>query len=119
MVLGTSLFILGYVPGPIIFAPLSEMFGRRTVLLPMFVFLCLSAGTATSDRLEGVLITRFFAGQFPCSYSMLPKVTKGPLPRRLCFCAFVWTQRARNPRRNPDLSSLSRNDSWWRACRYV
>ncbi|KAM0748976.1 MFS general substrate transporter [Meredithblackwellia eburnea MCA 4105] len=62
MTLGTSLFVLGYVPGPILFAPLSEMYGRRTVWVPMFCFLCLSAGTATADRLETIFVTRFFAG---------------------------------------------------------
>ncbi|KAI5475116.1 MFS general substrate transporter [Pseudohyphozyma bogoriensis] len=62
MTLGTSLFIAGYIPGPIVFAPISEMYGRRMVLLPMFIFLCFSAATATADRLESIMITRFFAG---------------------------------------------------------
>ncbi|KAI5475168.1 MFS multidrug transporter [Pseudohyphozyma bogoriensis] len=62
MSLGTSLFMFGYVPGPLLWASLSELYGRRVTIPPMFIFMCLTAITATSDRVEGVLITRFFAG---------------------------------------------------------
>ncbi|EIM90804.1 MFS general substrate transporter [Stereum hirsutum FP-91666 SS1] len=62
-VLGTSLFILGYVPGPIVFAPLSELYGRRlAVLIPMFIFTCFSAATATAKDVQTIYITRFFGG---------------------------------------------------------
>jgi MFS transporter, DHA1 family, multidrug resistance protein len=62
-ILGLSLFIAGYVPGPILFAPLSEIYGRKiSVVLPMFVFICLSAGTATAENLQTIFITRFFGG---------------------------------------------------------
>ncbi|KIM78033.1 hypothetical protein PILCRDRAFT_76019 [Piloderma croceum F 1598] len=61
--LGLSLFVIGFVPGPIVFAPFSEMYGRRiSVLLPMFTFICFSAATATAANLQTVMITRFFAG---------------------------------------------------------
>ncbi|KZT61632.1 MFS general substrate transporter [Calocera cornea HHB12733] len=62
-ILGISLFIAGYIPGPVIWAPVSEVYGRRiSVLLPMVVFLCLTAGTATAENLQTIFITRFFAG---------------------------------------------------------
>jgi len=32
-VLGTSLFVLGYACGPIIFAPISELYGRRVPII--------------------------------------------------------------------------------------
>jgi MFS transporter, DHA1 family, multidrug resistance protein len=61
--LGISLFIAGYVPGPVIWAPVSEVYGRVvSVLLPMVVFVCLTAGTATATNLQTIFITRFFAG---------------------------------------------------------
>ncbi|EIM92287.1 MFS general substrate transporter [Stereum hirsutum FP-91666 SS1] len=62
-ILGLSLFVLGYVPGPIFFAPLSEIYGRRpAVLIPMFVFICFSAATATAKDIQTIFITRFFGG---------------------------------------------------------
>ncbi|KAI5481358.1 major facilitator superfamily domain-containing protein [Pseudohyphozyma bogoriensis] len=63
MILGSSLYMLG-VPGPIIFAPLSEVFGRRTVLVPVFFFICFTAATATAENLQTIFITRFFSGLF-------------------------------------------------------
>ncbi|GAA6019837.1 hypothetical protein JCM10207_003716 [Rhodosporidiobolus poonsookiae] len=61
--LGVSLFILGYVVGPIIFAPLSEVQGRKIgIYLGVFIFICLSAQTATAKDLQTIMITRFFAG---------------------------------------------------------
>ncbi|KAF8494535.1 major facilitator superfamily domain-containing protein [Gautieria morchelliformis] len=61
--LGISLYILGFIPGPIIFGPLSEMYGRKpSVLVPMFIFICFSAATAVAKDLQTIFITRFFAG---------------------------------------------------------
>ena len=49
----------GFVPGPILWGPLSEMYGRKSsILTPMFVFLCFSVATATAKDLETIFITR-------------------------------------------------------------
>jgi DHA1 family multidrug resistance protein-like MFS transporter len=62
-ILGLSLFIAGYIPGPIIFAPISELYGRKiAVVAPMFIFLCFTAATATATNLQTIFITRFFGG---------------------------------------------------------
>jgi DHA1 family multidrug resistance protein-like MFS transporter len=62
-ILGLSLFIAGYIPGPIIFAPISELYGRKVaVVVPMFIFLCFTAATATATNLQTIFITRFFGG---------------------------------------------------------
>jgi DHA1 family multidrug resistance protein-like MFS transporter len=67
-ILGLSLFIAGYVPGPIIFAPVSELYGRKlAVLVPMFIFVCFTAASATAANLQTLFITRFFAGLFASS----------------------------------------------------
>ncbi|KAI0141847.1 major facilitator superfamily domain-containing protein [Xylariaceae sp. FL1272] len=64
-VLGTSLFLVGFGLGPLLWAPLSEVYGRRTaVLTPMFVALVFSFATATAKDLQTVLITRFFGAFF-------------------------------------------------------
>lgn len=63
--LGTTLFLLGFGLGPMLWAPLSEVYGRRAaVLTPMFVAICFSFGTATARDLQTVMITRFFGAFF-------------------------------------------------------
>lgn len=63
--LGTTLFLLGFGLGPLLWAPLSEVYGRRpAVLIPMFVALCFSFGTAVAKDLQTVMITRFFGAFF-------------------------------------------------------
>lgn len=64
-ILGTTIFLLGFGLGPLLWAPLSEVYGRRVaVLTPMFVAICFSFGTATAKDLQTVLITRFFGAFF-------------------------------------------------------
>lgn len=63
--LGMSLFVLGFAFGPTLWAPLSELKGRRMpIVLSMFGFSVFSIATATAKDLQTVLITRFFAGFF-------------------------------------------------------
>lgn len=63
--IGTSIFLVGYGLGPLLWAPLSEVFGRRiAVLTPMFVAICFAFACATSKDLQTVMITRFFAAFF-------------------------------------------------------
>ncbi|KAL7941179.1 major facilitator superfamily domain-containing protein [Trichoderma barbatum] len=67
-VLCTSLYILGFAFGPLCWAPLSELWGRRVSLIsPMFAVGLFSIGTATSKNIQSVLVTRFFAGLFASS----------------------------------------------------
>lgn len=62
-VLGTSLFVFGFASGPIIWGPLSELYGRRIVLTPsLFGFVCFSFAVATAKDIQTVMICRFFAG---------------------------------------------------------
>jgi DHA1 family multidrug resistance protein-like MFS transporter len=79
-VLGVSLFILGYVPGPLIWAPLSEEYGRKASIIgPVFIFACFTAGTAVAKDVQTIFITRFFAGLFASAVSFLFffEITKG------------------------------------------
>ena len=63
--LGTSLFLFGFGVGPLLWAPLSEVYGRKlAVLVPMFVSACFCFGTAAAKDLQTIMITRFFAGFF-------------------------------------------------------
>jgi DHA1 family multidrug resistance protein-like MFS transporter len=63
--LGLTLLLLGFGVGPLLWAPLSEVYGRKTaVLTPYFIAVCFSFGTATAKDIQTVMITRFFAGFF-------------------------------------------------------
>ncbi|KAK8043222.1 hypothetical protein PG994_013705 [Apiospora phragmitis] len=64
-VLGSSLFLLGFGLGPLMWAPLSEVYGRRlAVLTPMFIAICFSFGSAVAKDLQTLMITRFFGALF-------------------------------------------------------
>ena len=63
--LGLSLFLLGLGLGPLLFAPLSEVYGRKiAVLTPYFFAMIFSYATAVAKDLQTVMLTRFFAGFF-------------------------------------------------------
>ncbi|PSN74014.1 MFS general substrate transporter [Corynespora cassiicola Philippines] len=64
-VLGTTLFLFGFGLGPLLWAPLSEVYGRRlAVLAPMFVAMCFSFGSATAKDFQTLMLTRFFGAFF-------------------------------------------------------
>ncbi|KAJ5587703.1 Efflux pump bik6 [Penicillium hispanicum] len=62
---GVSLMVFGFGLGPLIWAPLSEIYGRKwVIILPYFISAIFAFGTATGKDIQTVLITRFFAGFF-------------------------------------------------------
>jgi MFS transporter, DHA1 family, multidrug resistance protein len=64
-VLGTTLFLFGFGIGPLLWAPLSEVYGRRiAVMTPMFVAICFSFGSAAAKDLQTLMLTRFFGAFF-------------------------------------------------------
>ncbi|KAJ5521077.1 Major facilitator superfamily domain general substrate transporter [Penicillium fimorum] len=65
MVLGVSLFVLGFAFGPIIFGPLSELYGRkRPMFLGMFVFAIFQIPVTVAQNLQTIFICRFLGGIF-------------------------------------------------------
>ncbi|MCJ1285854.1 hypothetical protein MMC26_005196 [Xylographa opegraphella] len=63
--LGLSFLLAGFGLGPICWAPLSEIYGRKyAVLLPYFVASMFSFGTGAGKDIQTILITRFFTGFF-------------------------------------------------------
>lgn len=63
--LGLTLLLLGFGIGPLLWAPLSEVYGRKVaVITPYFIAACFSFGTATAKDVQTIMITRFFAGFF-------------------------------------------------------
>lgn len=67
-VLGVSLFVLGFALGPLIWAPLSEMYGRQRLFFWTYLALtAFNAGAAGSQNMETLIILRFMAGTFGSS----------------------------------------------------
>lgn len=63
--LGVSFYVMGFAFGPTMWAPLSELKGRRLPLIvSMFGFSIFTIATATAKDLQTILICRFFAGFF-------------------------------------------------------
>ncbi|OAX84293.1 hypothetical protein ACJ72_01335 [Emergomyces africanus] len=70
MTLATSFFLLGLAFGPLIWAPLSELYGR---MIPLWIgfagFVILQIPVATAHNAETILIFRFLLGIFGSSSS--------------------------------------------------
>jgi len=67
-ILGVSLFVLGFAIGPLLWAPLSELFGRQVLFFGTYGALtAFNAGAAGSQNVQTLLILRFFAGAFGSS----------------------------------------------------
>ena len=63
--LGVSVFVVGFAVGPLLWAPLSETYGRR----PLFILNAASltiftAAAAASPNIQSLIIFRFLAGSF-------------------------------------------------------
>lgn len=66
--LGVSLFVLGFALGPLVWAPLSEVYGRQLVFVISYgAFTALNAGAAGSRDIQTLLVLRFLAGAFGSS----------------------------------------------------
>ncbi|OBT92280.1 hypothetical protein VE01_09528 [Pseudogymnoascus verrucosus] len=74
--LGVSLYVLGFATGPTLWAPLSELKGRRLpILIAMFGFAIFQFAVAVAKDLQTVLICRFWGGFFgACPLSVVAAV---------------------------------------------
>jgi MFS family permease len=60
-----QLTLAGFAFGPLIRAPISEVYGRRWSMLPaVFILGLFSIGTATSKNAATIFVTRFLGGVF-------------------------------------------------------
>lgn len=92
--LGVSLFLLGFVFGPIVFGPASEAFGRR---IPLFIgyalFAIFQIPVAVARNVETIMLGRFLGGFFATA----PLAIVGgalsdiwdPIPRAYAICCFA------------------------------
>ncbi|KZF25574.1 MFS multidrug transporter [Xylona heveae TC161] len=64
-ILGLTLYVLGFASGPILWAPLSELQGRRLpLMIASFGFFIFQFAVATAKDLQTVMICRFWGGFF-------------------------------------------------------
>lgn len=74
--LGTSLFVLGYAIGPLFWAPISELYGRKVpIVISSTGFGIFMIGVSVGKDIQTVLICRLFAGLFgSCALTLVPAV---------------------------------------------
>ncbi|KAK4234846.1 MFS transporter [Achaetomium macrosporum] len=66
--LGLSLFVLGFALGPLIWAPLSELCGRKSIYVVSFAaYTAFSVAAACAPNITALLVLRFFASAFGSS----------------------------------------------------
>ncbi|EXJ65578.1 hypothetical protein A1O7_01919 [Cladophialophora yegresii CBS 114405] len=92
--LGVSLFLLGFVLGPVFFGPASEVFGRRVPLFAGYlIFAIFQIPVAVARNVETIMLGRFFGGLAACA----PLAVVGgamadiwePLERAYGICVFA------------------------------
>ncbi|RMD43662.1 hypothetical protein DV735_g1473, partial [Chaetothyriales sp. CBS 134920] len=67
-ILGVSLFVLGFALGPLVWAPLSELYGRQILFIGTYIVLtAMNAGAAGAHSIATLLVLRFLAGTFGAS----------------------------------------------------
>lgn len=97
--LGVTLYVLGFAAGPTIWAPGSELIGRRAPLL-VGLFGCgiFTVACATAKDLQTIMLCRFFAGLFAASpISVVPAVfadmynhlQRGMIMSIFCMAVFI------------------------------
>lgn len=66
--LGISLFVVGFAIGPLLWGPLSELYGRQILFVVTFGALtAFNAGAGGAMNIETLVILRFWAGAFGSS----------------------------------------------------
>ncbi|KAF9892439.1 hypothetical protein FE257_001547 [Aspergillus nanangensis] len=68
MTLATSLVVFGFAVGPLVWSPLSELYGRK---IPLFlgyaIFSIFQIPVAVAQNVETIMVCRFLIGVFGCS----------------------------------------------------
>lgn len=64
-ILPATTYLIGFVLGPLVFAPLSEQYGRRTILIStLCLYTIFTMATALAPNWAAFLVFRFLAGTF-------------------------------------------------------
>lgn len=67
-ILGVSLFVVGFAIGPLLWAPMSELYGRQKLFFITYMALtAFNAGAAGAPNMAALVVLRFLAGAFGSS----------------------------------------------------
>lgn len=95
MVLPISVYLIGYVFGPIVWGPLSEHFGRKTLTICSFgPFALFTLACALTPNWPALLVFRLFCGIFASSpiaivAGILADIYNDPKTRGRAFAIFM------------------------------
>lgn len=98
-ILGVALYVLGFAIGPIIWAPMSEVYGRRlTFIFTFTIYMAFTIAAPFSPNIRTLLVLRFFASAFGSSAQinpggaiadMFPPEQRGPVMAVFAACPFL------------------------------
>lgn len=116
-VLPTSVYLIGYVMGPLAFGPMSEVYGRRMVMIGTFIlFTIFTLACAVSPNWTALIIFRALAGicascPIAVTGGLFSDIFHSPLTRgRMMALSMVIT--AAGPQFAPTISGFIANVSW-------
>lgn len=94
--LATSLYVFGFALGPIVYGPLSELYGRKPIMIfSAFGYSVFLFGVAAAKDLQTIMLCRFFAGfigsgPFPLAPAIMVDLLEDR-PRSVAVNIFVGT----------------------------
>ena len=72
-ILGLALYVLGFAIGPLLWAPMSEAYGRRlTFMVSYTVYIVFTVAAPFANKITHLLLLRFFASAFGSSAQTNP-----------------------------------------------
>lgn len=95
LVLPISIYLVGYVFGPLLFGPLSELYGRRPIMQLTFAgYTLFTMGCALAPNWAALITFRFFAGTFAAAPltvvgGMLADIYNEPATRGRSIACFM------------------------------
>ncbi|KAK5069776.1 hypothetical protein LTR64_008040 [Lithohypha guttulata] len=95
-ILGVSFYVLGFVIGPLFWAPLAESLGRQATMLASYIgFVVFLGGVVAAQNIETMIVLRFLAGCFSsCSFTTAQGILADifePAKRGLAFGFYAAT----------------------------
>ncbi|CCH58642.1 hypothetical protein TBLA_0A08520 [Henningerozyma blattae CBS 6284] len=122
-ILGITLYVLGFAASPVLYAPLSEIYGRKLILvISGFGFALFQFAVATAENLQTIMICRFFSGLIGgAPMAVVPAVFADMFDtnfrgKAIClFSAFVFI----GPILGPIMGSYIVQHTSWRWLNYV
>ena len=96
--LTTALFVFGFASGPI-YGPLSELFGRKIIMVISVLYVCFSFAVATAKDIRTIMICRFSLGLLgqqrllflQLFFRFISDRAKGYRYFDICWGAFWWS----------------------------